>query len=408
MRAYRDLMRVPGVVSVTASQLFSRLPLGMLSLAVLLHVQGLTGSYAVAGAVVACVSIGEAVAMPVTARLAGRAGMVATLLGAALVNGLAMLGMALAGASAPLLMALGVLIGGSVPPLMPVVRALYPQLVSTRDGVRALFAFDTTAQELIWVIGPVAATFFASAVSTVLPLVAAAVVTVSGTCWFLLSARRLRPPTVTQPAAFGAVLKHRTVVLAMVASLALVASFMALEVGIVAALGRDGVIAGAAIAVASAGSLIGGLVFGHRRFGLTGLVAALGVVAVGTVLFGLTADPVLQFTALFASGLGFAPAMSALYFMVSREVAEQVATEAFGWLNSAALVGGALGTALAGVATDAHGAAGAVTVSALLALGGAVSPLIARAAGPLRGLSDEAEPAAPIRDDLCAANSAAD
>ncbi|MDN4520500.1 hypothetical protein QYF68_22135 [Mycolicibacterium austroafricanum] len=49
----------------------------------------------------------------------------------------------------------------------------------------------------------------------------------------------------------------------MVASLALVASFMALEVGIVAALGRTGVMAGVAIAVASAGSLIGGLVFGQ-------------------------------------------------------------------------------------------------------------------------------------------------
>jgi predicted MFS family arabinose efflux permease len=280
--------------------------------------------------------------------------------------------------------------------------------VSGRDGVRALFAFDTTAQELIWVIGPVAATFFASAVSTVLPLVAAAAVTVSGTCWFLLSARRLRPPNAEKPAAFGGVLKNRTVVLAMVASLALVASFMALEVGIVAVLGRDGIIAGAAIAVASAGSLIGGLVLGHRRFGLFGLVAALGVVAVGTVLFGLSTGPVLQFTALFASGLGFAPAMSALYFMVSRDVAEHVATEAFGWLNSAALVGGALGTALAGVATDAHGAAGAVTVSALLAVGGAMSPLVARLAGPLRGLSEDAEPAPGPRDELCAVTSASD
>jgi predicted MFS family arabinose efflux permease len=94
--------------------------------------------------------------------------------------------------------------------------------------------------------------------------------------------------------------------------------------------------------------------------------------------------------------------------MVSRDVPEHVATEAFGWLNSAALVGGALGTALAGVATDAHGAAGAVTVSALLALGGAVSPLIARAAGPLRGLSDDGEPAREVRDDLYAVTGASD
>jgi predicted MFS family arabinose efflux permease len=268
-----------------------------------------------------------------------------------------------------------------------VVRALYPQLVP-RDGVRALFALDTTAQELIWVIGPVAATFLASAVSTALPLVVSAGITVGGTGWFLLSARRLRPEIPRNTSSFGRVLKNRAVILAMVASLALVASFMALEVGIVAALGRTGVMAGVAIAVASVGSLIGGLVFGHRRFGLAGLVFALLIVAIGTALFGLTDVLAWQLAALFFSGLGFAPALSALYFMVSLEIEEQSATEAFGWLNSGALVGGALGTAIAGVATDAFGLPGAVVVSVSLAAVAVVSPLVARAAGPLHGLVD--------------------
>ncbi|MGV0813591.1 MFS transporter [Mycolicibacterium boenickei] len=387
MRVYRDVLRTPGVLNVTASQLFARLPLGMLNLAILLHVQSQSGSYALAGAAVACVSVGEALAMPVTARLAGRA-MTATLVAAALANGAAMLALAFAGASPALLLTLGVLIGASVPPLMPVVRALYPQLVP-RDGVRALFAFDTTAQELIWVVGPVAATFLASALSTAIPLVVSAAVTVIGTGWFLLSAKHLRPHAPKSAAAFGRVMANRAVLLAMVASLALVASFMALEVGIVAALGRTGVAAGLAIAVASVGSLIGGLTFGHRRFGLAGLVAALGIVAIGTAVFGIVDSRVLQFAALFVSGLGFAPAMSALYLMVSREIAEHSATEAFGWLNSAALVGGAAGTAMAGVAADAHGAPGPVVVAAVLAAFAAGSPIVARMAGPLRGLGDQ-------------------
>ncbi|MBN3513012.1 Predicted arabinose efflux permease, MFS family [Mycobacterium sp. 88mf] len=389
MRVYRDVLRTPGVLNVTASQLFARLPLGMLNLAILMHVQSKTGSYALAGAAVACVSIGEALAMPVTARIAGRA-MVITLIVAALTNGVAMLALAFAGASGPLLLMLGVLIGASVPPLMPVVRALYPQLVPS-DGVRALFAFDTTAQELIWVVGPVATTFLASALSTAIPLVVSAGVTVVGTGWFLLGARHLRPHTGKAASAFGRVIANRAVILAMVASLALVASFMALEVGIVAALGRTGVTAGLAIAVASVGSLVGGLAFGHRRFGLAGLVAALGIVAVGTTVFSLVDNLALQFCALFVSGLGFAPAMSALYLMVSREIEEHSAAEAFGWLNSAALVGGATGTALAGVAADGHGASGAVVVAAVLATLAACSPIVARMAGPLRGLSDQPE-----------------
>jgi MFS family permease len=388
MRAYSDLIRVPGVLNITAAQLFARLPLGMMSLAILLHVHALTSSYALGGAVVACVSVGEAVAMPVTARLAGRAGMVPTLVASAAINGLSMLALAFAGSSPVLLMALGLLIGASVPPMMPVVRALYPQMVS-RDGVRALFALDTTAQELIWVIGPVFATFLASSVSTAIPLVASAVITTVGTMWFLVGAHRFRPEISEHTSAFGRVLANRAVLLAIVASLALVASFMAMEVGIVAAFGREGVTAGAAIAITSLGSLIGGLTFGHRRLGLGGVVTALGAVAVGTVLFGIADGLALQFAALFVSGYGFAPAMSSLYLMVSREIEEHAATEVFGWLNSGALVGGAIGTSTGGIAVEAHGVPGAVVVATLLAIVSALTPIIARATGPLHGLAAE-------------------
>ncbi|ORA32176.1 MFS transporter [Mycobacterium aquaticum] len=399
MRAYRDVVRMPGVLNMTASQLFARLPLGMLNLAILLHVQAISGSYAQAGAVVAGVSVGEALAMPVTARIAGRA-MVTTLVVAALANGAAMLALAFAGTSAVLLMVLGLLIGATVPPLMPVVRALYPQLVS-RDAVRVLFALDTTAQELIWVIGPVAATFLASTLSTVIPLVVSAAVTVVGTGWFLLSAKHLRLPVTPRSSGFGRVMANRTVILAMAASLTMVASYMALEVGIVAMLGRTGITAGLAIAVASVGSVIGGLAFGHRRFGLPGLVAALATVALGTAVFGVIDNQALQFCALFVSGLGFAPAMSALYIMVSAEIADHAATEAFGWLNSAALVGGAAGTAIAGVAADAHGAAGPIVVAVVLALVAVSSPLAARMTGPLRGLAGQPEARTDTDDPLC-------
>ncbi|WP_280834455.1 MFS transporter [Mycolicibacterium frederiksbergense] len=384
---------------MTASQLFARLPLGMLNLAILLHVQSKTGSFALAGAAVACLSVGEALAMPVTARIAGRA-MVPTLVVAALANGAGMLALAFAGSSPVLLMMLGAVVGATVPPLMPVVRALYPQLV-TRDGVRVLFALDTTAQELIWVVGPVATTFLASSVSTAIPLVASAAVTVVGTGWFLLGAGQLRPQRADSSSAFGRVMANRAVILAMVASLTLVASFMALEVGIVAALGRTGITAGAAIAVASVGSLIGGLTFGHRKLGLPGLVAALVMVAIGTGAFGIVDSLALQFCALFISGLGFAPAMTALYLMVSTEVADHSATEAFGWLNSAALVGGAAGTAIAGVAADAHGATGPVVVSVLLAVAAACTPVVARIGGPLRGLTDQPNTRTDSADHLC-------
>ncbi len=94
----------------------------------------------------------------------------------------------------------------------------------------------------------------------------------------------------------------------MVASLALVASFMALEVGVLALFGNHNLSAGVALGVASLGSLIGGVLFGHRHLGVRGLATSMTVVAAGTAVFGLVDGWALQLTALFASGLGFAPA----------------------------------------------------------------------------------------------------
>ena len=122
---------------------------------------------------------------------------------------------------------------------------------------------------------------------------------------------------------------------------------------------------------------------------LIGLLA-LATVAAGTARFGVVGQHGLQLAVLFASGLGFAPALATLYLMVSRAVDENASAEAFGWLNSGALAGGAIGTATAGVVTDAHGFAGAVVVSVVLAAVAALSPLVARARGPVRGLGDTA------------------
>ncbi|MDT4998593.1 MAG: hypothetical protein QOK12_698 [Mycobacterium sp.] len=385
MGSYLRLLRTPGVFRVTASQLFARLPLGMLSLAILMHVSETTGSYGQAGLVVACVSIAEAIAMPISARLTGRFGVTPVVLSAAVINSIGFLALALAPAQLVLLCALGVVVGASIPPMMPVVRALYPRMVPA-DTVRALFAFDTTAQELIWVTGPVVVTVLTSLVSTAAPLLAAAGITLTGSIAFVLSLQPRQPRIARSSSSFGRVLARQEVLLAFVANLALVASFMALEVGVVAQLGHS--MAGVAISVSSLGSLIGGLLIGQRQLGLGGLAATLAVVVVGTAVTAVVTGP-LQFVALFVAGFGFAPAMAVLYHAVSRGVAESAAAEAFGWLNTGALAGGAAGTAVSGVLNDAWGPIGSYAVALALAVGAAVSPLIARLAGPVRGFSAE-------------------
>ncbi|MEY9951650.1 MFS transporter [Leifsonia sp. EB34] len=374
MRAYLELVRLPGVLRITVSQLVARFPLGMLSLAVLLHVRAVTGSYALAGLVVACVSAGEAVVMPLVSRSVGLLGLRGPILVAALLNAAGMLTLAFGPREPILLAALGFVIGASVPPLMPVVRALYPRLVPRRV-VPALFALDTSAQELIWIAGPVAATLLSATVSTRAPFVLASAVTVSGVAGFLLaphiSGVRL-PRSTMRP---GSVLLTRAVRLAGAASFALIASFAALELGLVARFAGEGMLAGAAIAVSSLGSLVGGVAFGHRRIGRKRLAAVLGMVALATAASAVVPGLPLLYAALFVSGLGFAPSLAALYALVSAALPESSTPEAFGWLNTAGLVGGAAGSAAAGWLGDATGTAGPFVAAVAFSVVASLLPL---------------------------------
>ncbi|MDN4614063.1 MFS transporter [Leifsonia sp. F6_8S_P_1B] len=386
MRVYLDLVRLPGVVRITASQLLARFPLGMLSLAVLLHVRELTGSYAVSGLAVACLSVGQAVAMPVTSRLAGRLGIRRTIAALTAANAVALLVLTVTRPGTPGLLALGLAIGLSVPPLMPVVRALYPRL-APQESVGALFALDTSAQELIWILGPVVATTLAATVSTAFPLLVAAAVSLVGTAWFLLSRHVGEVRLERNRSPFGRVLLRPAMRLALAASFGLVASFGALELALVSRFDESGPLAGIAIAVASLGSLVGGIAIGHRRLrrGLLALIL-LGMAAATAAAALTTALP--PFLALmFVAGLGFAPSLAGLYALVSSALAsssqgEGESAEAFGWLNTAGTVGGAVGTAVGGFAGQLVGTlspvagAGPFAASTLFVLGAAAVPLL--------------------------------
>ena len=386
MKTYLEMLRVPGIVRITTAQLLARLPLGMLTLAIVLHVEGASESYALAGLVVAFLSVGEGVGMPVTARLAARLGLRRTLLGTAVINAIAMLLLAFVPPDPVSMLILGLVAGASMPPVMPVLRALYPRIVPGRV-LPALFALDTTAQELIWIAGPVLATILATTLSTPIPLALSAAVTLIGIGWLVTSPRIRDLEMPVSSGRFGRALIGPAVLLATLASFVLVASYMALELGIVVHFDGHGIMAGLAIAVSGLGSLIGGLALGHRRLGVPGITVCLLLVTLGPVVLMFTQDLLLLMAALFLSGAGFAPAFAALYLMVSRVTDESMTAEAFGWLNTAGLIGGAAGTVAGGVLSDLSGAAGAFTVAALLGAVCIVIPVVWRLRGPIPGLS---------------------
>lgn len=383
--AVRDYLRIlgtPEVGSLFLGQLLARMAIGIWPIAMLLQLQQSTGSYAVAGLVTGLMTLGRAAATPLLSRLVGS-------WGPPLVIGAAGLGSALAAAGlayADLLQApdglvvvvscvLGTLSGAFMPPVQPVVRSLYPGLLKP-DQVSRMFALDAAAQEVIFVLGPILAFGLASAVSPRAAILAGCFATIAGSGWlvFLESLRRM--PAAAGRVRLGRVLRHRVVVTGMLTGLLLVAANSAVEAGVVAVFGDHGLVGGLLLALYSVASLIGGLLFARWTSGRSAQARWMLLVAAGLALGPWWTHPGWLGLALFVAGLGVAPVFAAIASSVSGSIAAADSTEAFGWVDTGAIIGASAGFGVAGVVVEAGGGPAALWLAAGFALlGGAVAAL---------------------------------
>lgn len=393
MGSYSDLLRTSGVARIIAAQLTARFPSGMLSLAFLLHVEQQTGSYGAAGLVLAATSIGQAVAGPMTSRLMGRFGMRRVLITTLVICVAAVITIGVVPLTVPLYMTVGLIAGLANPPVQPAVRTIYPKMVNSRQ-LTPLFSLDASAQEIIWVVGPVVTTFVAVQIGTVWAILLAAVLMVGGGIWFISSPELGRVRIPRSKRRFGVVLGRPPVLLATVVGFLLIGACAAIEAGVVAVFGHDGAEAGIVLAIFAAGSLAGGLFLGHVPIGPWSTARRMFIVFAGTALAAGLMDFWWLSATLFIAGIGIAPALAVLFAIVSASVKFSDTAEAYGWVGTGQLIGAALGSAVAGFLIDSSGPQGAFWAAAGLALLGFIVPVLARRWHPdLRGRD-----ASPIPD----------
>ncbi|MCD5346476.1 MFS transporter [Agromyces sp. H3Y2-19a] len=393
MGTYSELLKTQGVARIIAAQLTARFPSGMLSLAFLLHVEQQTGSYGAAGLVLAATSIGQAVAGPLTSRLMGRFGMRPVLVVTLVICVSAVVAIGVLPLTVPLYMAVGLVAGLATPPVQPAVRTIYPKMVNSRQ-LTPLFSLDASAQEIIWVVGPVVTTFVATQIGTVWAILLAALLMVVGGAWFISSPELGRVRIPRSKRRFGTVLARPAVLLATVVGFLLIGACAAIEAGVVAVFGHDGSEAGIVLAIFSIGSLAGGLFLGHVPIGPWSTARRMFIVFVGTALAAFVMDFWWLSITLFVAGIGIAPALAVLFAIVSASVKFSDTAEAYGWVGTGQLIGAALGSALAGFLIDGYGAQGAFWAASALAFLGFLVPAFARRWHPdLRGRD-----ASPIPD----------
>jgi MFS family permease len=378
-------LKTPGVARIIAAQLTARFPSGMLSLAYLLHVERILDSYGAAGLVLAAASVGQAVAGPLTSRWMGvwsmRKVLVLTMVVCAVsIGAMAFLVLPVWG-----YMIIALIGGLATPPVQPAVRTIYPKMVNSKQ-LTPLFSLDASAQEIIWVAGPVITTFVAVQISTTTAIVLAGVLLIGGGLWFILSPEvgRVRIPRSKRK--FGVVLKKPAVLLSTITGFLLIGACSAVEASVVATFGDHGAESGIILAIFALGSLVGGLALGHLPVGPWAMARRMFAVFVGMAL----ALASLQFwwlaIALLVAGIGIAPALAVMFAIVSATVKFSDTAEAYGWVGTGQLIGAAIGSAIAGFLIDANGPVGGFVIAAAFAFVGFLIPLVLRGWHPdLRG-----------------------
>lgn len=385
MAGYRDLLRTPGVGRIIAAQLTARFPSGMNSLAILLHIEHITGSYGAAGLVLAAASIGQAVAGPVTSRWMGIWGMRRVLILTTLVCAASITGIALLNVPLWAFMALGLLSGLSSPPVQPAVRTIYPKMVNSRQ-LNPLFSLDASLQEIIWILAPVLVTFISTQISTVIGLLLIVVILLGGGAWFIASPELGRVRIPRSRRRFGKVLARPAVLLCTVIGFLILGAAAAVEAGVVATFGEGGIEAGLVLAVFGFGSLVGGLASGSIPIGRWATARRMAIVTIGLVVTTISLNVWWVGGSLLVAGIGVAPVFAVISAITTSSVKFSDTAEAFGWVNTGQLIGAAAGSAVAGFLIDGAGPVGAYWTGAIFAATGLIVAVVFYRAFPdLRG-----------------------
>ena len=365
---YRSVLARPGVGRVIATSLLARAPTGMSSLAMVLLVSRHQG-YGRAGLAVG-VSIGlTCVSNPLLARLAismgARRVLITTsiayagcMIGLASVPGSSYAGQVVACAGA----------GLCVPPVVAVVRGLWPRLFAA-EAVQEVYGLEATAQELIFIVGPALVALLAAAAG------AAAAVLVTGALGLVGTVALASSPVFRELGARRVRERHRLLrgsqlPTYVAAAFTMTVMFNMCDIAVVAFVSgrRATAAAGVVLAFWSAGSMLGGLLFGARAGVADDASVARGCLAIAAGVAAAAASPgrVGLAAILFLGGMVIAPGLGRLYARVAGLVPEIAATEAFAWIGVGLLAGSSLGSALGGLSVDTLGARSTFVLAAVV------------------------------------------
>ncbi|MGW0392798.1 MFS transporter [Streptomyces sp. NPDC003042] len=367
---YRSLFAVPGARGFTAGNLIARLPMGMFGVSAVLMIAGQRGSYALAGAVTATGLAATALVAPWTARLVDRHGQARIAVPAtviAVLGSLCLIVCVRTEAPAWTLFA-SYAATATTPNIGGMSRARWTHLLPPARHHTAM-SFEQAADELCFMLGPVAAAFLCTALFPEAGTLTGAALLLTGMLVFTAH-RSTQPPAAGAPTVRGpSPARGLLPLLALFLATGMV--FGSMEVTSIAHLGAQGLGAavGPVLALQAAGSCAAGLFYGTRRpRGLPACLLALSAAMLLPWAAATTGSLALLAGALLLAGIATAPVMVTAMALVHRATPQSRINEGMTVAVTAILAGIAAGSATAGLTVDHLGTTTAYAVPAAAAL----------------------------------------
>jgi MFS family permease len=381
-RRYATLLALPGARRPVIASAVGSMPIGMFGLAILLLAQDATGSFAIAGRVVGAFGIGNAIGAVLQGRLMDRLGQTRVLRPAAVVHALACGALVLSAqqeAGTGVLYACAAAGGLALPQLPAAMRSLWSGLARDQAERETAYAMVSIVFEVSVITAPALAAAIVALFSPAAAVAVAATVAAGGALAFSATGASLRwrgePHDVGWLGPLSAS-GMRTVFVTLGA--------FGTAVGVVQVLlpafadeRGSAETGGLYLAMLSAGSLAGGLIYGARSWPgepvrrLPVLLLALGV---GFALLAAASQPAVLAVLLITSGLVLAPATVVASTLLDTAAPPGTVTEAFAVMVMGIVAGTAVGNALGGTIVE-HWSyeAGALCAGAIAALGAGVA-----------------------------------
>jgi MFS family permease len=379
---YRRVLSRPGALAFSSAGVIARLPMSMVGIGIVLMIESLHGSYALAGSVSAVYVLAQALCSPQLARLVDQHGQARVMRPAIAVSAVGLVALVLCatlGAPVPTLYVCAAAVGSTIGSFGALVRARWSDTAADARELHTAYSLESALDEVVFVIGPVLATTLATGVAPAAGLIVPVVGMLVGGYWFL--SQRGTEPSPTPRSATGSaprrsVMRSGGMIVLAVVFVAMGSIFGATDVATVAFAeehGRAG-LAGVILAVFAAGSLVSGLLYGARHW-ITPLWRrfAIGMVALalGASLFVLVRSLTSLAVVMFVAGFAIAPTLVNGNALVQHFVPRARLTEGLTWVGTSLGVGVSGGSSVAGLAIDAQGSHGGylvVVASAVLAV----------------------------------------